>query len=951
MSEPKSSNDPAIIHVPQNIALLLIDPSPFQRRKHFDEAKLREIGESIKVHGQFDDAIVRPKAEGRFELIAGDRRRLGSGLVGLETLRCKVIAMTDDEAREAVIIQQVQHEEWTTTEEAEGYRDLLGLRDPDGKARWTEKTLGERINKSEAHIRELVSILETPEEMRQAVDAGTVSKRAAASVATVVDPKNRELCAQMVLHPTTQTTPLSAKATIALIQEKFQRRLQGAPFSTKDETLVPAAGSCENCELRTGRNPRLTALLQTPGTGSGSSSGISPDICTEPACYLKKCAAAEEQVKKKALERGCELMPDKEAAALFDDDGKLRDNVDFVDRLARPDPTLCHHYNEAKMPTWKNALQTMGQTEVKAWLAKNPVSGEHHELIKWADAVKSINDGCRELGDKPFFKAGEPAADEPAAAAEPDASRLAVIKDAASSTETLRPGDPIMLPTKKENPLWDAETARKASQEAREKERRDAARLKAVLEAMHAKIVVGLGLEPAVSDRIYSGLAEDMLTLVADEKIVDDLARFYGVQPETEETVRDLAEAFVSMDWPRRGAFLIMVIARTMGARHGISSSHLEEWCSFLNIDVPGDDEDTSTEAKLSRALHAIEGAGARWDALRKIGASDETLTAAIAFEFGIDSAGEGAGGWQAQGGTSPKLFGSQSSGEVLLEGEPLLYAVRELLNIGEPFEPCGRCGRAQFASLQDRFEHIGNCGEIEPVKHQASAEIEKIESERPSATHAHLQSIVRDVQLASGAEDTSIDAKLMRALHSTAGAVKRWQGLRHSGACDDALTLAIAAEFGIGTGSSSNGGWQVKGGTKPALHDAKGKKLLTGKALLGAVRGLLLIGKPLQPGDVIKGTCEGKPIKMVYLPLAAEAPKATADELELNVEVSVKGKSTETVPVKITNNVVKKERAPKASRPAAAPAPAPKAEKPAKKAAPAKKAEKPAKASKGKKK
>lgn len=387
-----------------DIPLPLIDASPFQRRKRFDVGKLSELSDSIRKHGQLDDALVRPRDDGRFELISGERRKLACGAAGLETLRCKVREMSDDDARELVIIQQLQHDEWSVTEEAEGYAALLAIRDDD-QPRFNYQTLAERIDKKESHIRRLVSILETPQEMRDAVDLGTVSRLAAAYVASVAGEKRRAEAARKVLHPANKTSPLTAEETLLMINRDYQRTLQGAPFSLKDETLLSDVGSCENCPLRTGNMPIYKDLLNTGAEGRrGTTGGMSPNLCTQPACYKRKCEAVESSVKASAANRGVEIMPDEESAPLFEKDGSLRSNSDYVNVLSKPDPTLCHHFDEEKMPTWKHLIASADKGTVKTWLAKNPATGDFVELIRWQDAVKCVNNAKSEAGEEEFFK-------------------------------------------------------------------------------------------------------------------------------------------------------------------------------------------------------------------------------------------------------------------------------------------------------------------------------------------------------------------------------------------------------------------------------------------------------------------------------------------------------------------------------------------------------------------
>jgi ParB/RepB/Spo0J family partition protein len=610
----------------EDIVLTLIDDSPYQRRREYDPEKLQELADMIKEHGQLTDALVRPMEGGRFELVAGHRRKRACAMVGLASLECKVRPMSDDDARELVMIEQLQNENWKPSEEAEGYRDLLALRDDQGKPRHTIATLASRIGKKESHIRELVAMLDTPLEMRTAVDEGRVSKRSAQIVAGEPDPERRKLFARMVLHPADKTSPLTTSETIVIGQRDFYRSLQGAPFKTKDADLLPSAGSCDKCEFRTGNVAAFKGLIQS-NDGTGGTAGIAPNLCTKPSCFKLKCEAVAEKVKAEAKGRGCELMPDDEAKRLFDKDGVLRDNVDYVDRNGKPDSTLCHHFDDSKMPTWKKLIQTTGKGTVQAWLAKNPVTGEFVELIKWQDAVKCVNDGCRELGDELFFKGGEKAETQSTAGSAGSTSGQGSTGQSVFSLadETIKPGDNIMLPEKKDDPLWDPAEAKRTAQEARDKKKKDEARLCAVLEQMHEKLPVVLAGDGR--DAAVYLFAEQMLQLVGCEEVIVEMAHFYGLTDgqdniDDSELLGLLMNMFDEMSPFERSGFIIMIMIRRVAIRFGHQCETVIDWCTQLGIE----DEEESDEQP---TLHACDACS------RKITVAPERQTERLKCEAG----------------------------------------------------------------------------------------------------------------------------------------------------------------------------------------------------------------------------------------------------------------------------------------------------------------------------
>lgn len=684
-----------IQHETRDIELTLIDPSPYQPRKHFGAEELEELKESILRHGQLDFAIVRPMPNGRMELIAGERRMRACDLGGLKTLRCQIREMTDAEAMELVIIQQVQHAQWTTLEEAAGYRDLLALRDQ-GKPRFTYATLAARINKSESHIRDLVTMLDAPAALCEALAAGEVSKRTVTIVGGLL-PEQREEAAQRVLRPDNQTHALNTRQTIAMVQERFMRSLQAAPFSTKDDTLVPEAGSCEACQYRTGKMP-----IYSGGGGRGlegpATSSMHPNLCTKPECYRAKCTAIEARDKQRAMDKGREIMPDEEAAKLFDADGELKGNIDYVDMGGKPDPTLCHHFDLGKMPTWKKLLTEHGARDVKVWVAKNPVTGDLHDLINQAEAIRSINERSREKTGEAYFKGAKPES----APQDPVPSTASVGRSVfdTADDETIRPGDHIMLPEESQNELWDKSAEREAKAEQREKDRTKAERLQSMMARMHVRLPDDL-LDSDRGPKIKRLFAQHMLQVIGAELVVDDMCRYYGLQAETEESLDDLLKHYDKLNAFESTTFVMMTLIRRFGHSYGPDSETLAEWREVLGIEEEdaetrsegeGEKEkprfapdDTSVGAKLFSALHGFAGASERWHVLKEHGVSDEGLKASISEEFGINTGSSAHGGYSATGGKEPKFFPDYPAKDECLKGKPLLSLVRKLMELPMP--------------------------------------------------------------------------------------------------------------------------------------------------------------------------------------------------------------------------------------------------------------------------
>ena len=119
-----------------------IEPNRDQPRKHFDEAALSELADSIALHGVIQPLLVRPISDGGYQLIAGERRWRASRLAGLTEVPVVIREMTDSEAMELALIENLQREDLNPIEEAEGYKLLMDTYS------LTQSEAAERVGKS-----------------------------------------------------------------------------------------------------------------------------------------------------------------------------------------------------------------------------------------------------------------------------------------------------------------------------------------------------------------------------------------------------------------------------------------------------------------------------------------------------------------------------------------------------------------------------------------------------------------------------------------------------------------------------------------------------------------------------------------------------------------------------------------------------------------------------------
>lgn len=146
-----------------------IIPNKEQPRKTFDEAALQELADSIKQHGVLQPLLVRPLTTGGYQLVAGERRWRASRLAELKEVPVIIKELSDTEAMEIAIIENLQREDLNPIEEAEGLQALID------KCGFTQEEVATSVGKSRPAITNALRLLRLPEEVRQMTKDGEIS--------------------------------------------------------------------------------------------------------------------------------------------------------------------------------------------------------------------------------------------------------------------------------------------------------------------------------------------------------------------------------------------------------------------------------------------------------------------------------------------------------------------------------------------------------------------------------------------------------------------------------------------------------------------------------------------------------------------------------------------------------------------------------------------------------
>lgn len=146
-----------------------IEPNKEQPRKEFDIEALTELADSIKEHGIIQPLVVRRLNDGSYSLVAGERRWRASRMAGLSEVPVIIKELSDKEAMEIALIENLQREDLNVIEEALGYRQLMEKYD------MTQEELSQRVGKSRPVIANALRLLNLPDEVIKMVKNNEIS--------------------------------------------------------------------------------------------------------------------------------------------------------------------------------------------------------------------------------------------------------------------------------------------------------------------------------------------------------------------------------------------------------------------------------------------------------------------------------------------------------------------------------------------------------------------------------------------------------------------------------------------------------------------------------------------------------------------------------------------------------------------------------------------------------
>lgn len=151
------------------LRIMEIEPNRNQPRKDFDEKALSELAESIEQHGVLQPLVVRPLANGSYQLVAGERRWRAARIAGLSEVPVIIKELTDEEVIEIAMIENLQREDLNPLEEALGYRYMMD------ELKITQEQAAEKVGKSRPAVANALRLLKLPNEIQDMVKNNLIS--------------------------------------------------------------------------------------------------------------------------------------------------------------------------------------------------------------------------------------------------------------------------------------------------------------------------------------------------------------------------------------------------------------------------------------------------------------------------------------------------------------------------------------------------------------------------------------------------------------------------------------------------------------------------------------------------------------------------------------------------------------------------------------------------------
>ncbi len=302
-----------------DLPLWMIRPSR-TNRTYFNVDALQQLADNIAEVGILQPILVRPVAPSdeypqHYEIVAGERRFRAAVIAGLAVVSVRVRAMTDLQAAELQLIENLQREDPHPLEEAEGMQLLMQNHG------YNADQLAAAVKQSRSYVYGRLKLCDLAKSVREEFMGEQFNASIGLLIARLPTPALQDKAAKEIKAGNGWAgEPMSFRTARDHIRRNYMLDLSKALFPIKDASLLAAAGNCNNCPKRAGNQPEL---YPDPKDA---------DTCTEPSCYHEKTAAFQQRQRDDAAEKGLPVIAGDAAMKLMPNSySKLRGGYSDID--------------------------------------------------------------------------------------------------------------------------------------------------------------------------------------------------------------------------------------------------------------------------------------------------------------------------------------------------------------------------------------------------------------------------------------------------------------------------------------------------------------------------------------------------------------------------------------------------------------------------------------------
>lgn len=219
----------------RELPIEFLKPNANQPRRIFDKTSIEELAASIRSRGLLQPILVRPKGDNRYEIVAGERRWRAAQKAHLHNVAVIIRELTDEQAAEIALIENVQRVDLNPVEEATAYNQLA---DSHGR---TQEEISKAVGKSRSHVANMMRLTNLPEKALEALSGGAITMGHARALLASADPDR--VCALVIKNS------LSVRETERLAKS-FDGAGQGAPTNKKNNVKTKVSSARKDSDTR-----------------------------------------------------------------------------------------------------------------------------------------------------------------------------------------------------------------------------------------------------------------------------------------------------------------------------------------------------------------------------------------------------------------------------------------------------------------------------------------------------------------------------------------------------------------------------------------------------------------------------------------------------------------------------------------------------------------------------